>query len=99
VTIPAADVGVVAEFLCYPAAQPPMPNCWTARLLAVATVPASGASEGCGPEQNRAGSGRRSGRAGGTVIWVAVDILHHLVLGVSRVGLRVAGHGRGRVSR
>src|SRR6516162_7390123 len=30
-------------------AQPPMPNYWTARLMAVATVSAVGASEGCSP--------------------------------------------------
>src|SRR5215471_14884099 len=55
-------------------AQPPMPNCWTARLIAVATMPAVGASEGCSPEQNRAGQRAPVRSSWVRVICVAVDI-------------------------
>src|SRR3974390_373718 len=53
-----------------------MPNCW----------PAVGASDGCSPEQNRAWQRTPVRSSWVTVICVAVSILHHPVLRVSRVG-------------
>jgi hypothetical protein len=65
--------------------QPRMPNCCTARLIAMATMSAVETSDGCSPEQNRA-----SQRASSIVVWVtaicvAVGISHHPVLLVSRL--------------
>src|SRR6516164_2271357 len=61
-------------------AQPPIPNCWTARPIAVATMSAVGASDGCSAEENRAWQ-----RAPFIFIWVkpicvAAGISHHPVL-------------------
>jgi hypothetical protein len=78
-------------------AQPPMPNCYTARLIAVAAMSAVGASDGCSPEENRAWQRAPLTSSWVTVSCVAVGIWHHPVLVVSRVGLwAVRGRSRPR---
>src|SRR5262245_12415825 len=72
-------------------AQPPMPNCCTARLIAAATIPAVGASEGCSPEENRAWQRALVMSSGVTVICVAVGISHHPVLVAYRLRLWAVG--------
>jgi hypothetical protein len=47
-------LGVVAELLCHPAAQPRVPSRRTARLIAAATLSAAGAADRCGAEANSA---------------------------------------------
>ena len=65
--------------------------CCPARLLAAATMSAGGTSDGCNPEENRAGQRAPSMSSWVTVICVAVGISHHPVLRVVRVGLRGGG--------
>ena len=76
-------------------AQPPMPNCCTERLMAVATMSAVGASEGCSPEENRARQRALFMSSWVRTICVAVGISHHPVLSASRVGLWVSGRRSG----
>jgi len=66
-------------------AQPPMPNCVTARLIAAATMSAVGASEGCSAEENRARQRAPFMSGWVKVICVAVGISHHPVVRVSRL--------------
>jgi hypothetical protein len=95
---PGGRVRVVAELLCHRPSQPRLPNCCTARLIAMAAMSAVGTSDGCSPEQNRAWQ-----RASSMVVWVtaicvAVGISHHPV-SLSRLWAAGPGHGRDRFSR
>src|SRR6185437_2338803 len=78
-------VGVSPNSCAIRPAQPRMPNCCTARLIAVVAISAVEASDGCSPEQNKAWQRTPFMSSSVTVICVVVDISHHPVLLVSRV--------------